>query len=84
MQNNREEMYKKSVLHVQSCFFANEWFSSNVRISYAHRIMGSPGGANIASRYKEMYGVELFLRQKQCLGTENAAFCRDFMRSGGD
>ena len=25
---------------------------------YAHRILGSPGGeANIASRYKEMYGV---------------------------
>ena len=41
-------------------------------------------GANIASRYKEMYGVELFLRQKQCLWTENATFCHDFMRSGGD
>ena len=26
------------------------------------RILGSPGGANTASRYKEMYGVELFLR----------------------
>ena len=26
------------------------------------RILGSPGGANNASRYKEMYGVELFLR----------------------
>ena len=23
VQNNGEEMYKKSVLHVQSCFFAN-------------------------------------------------------------
>ena len=23
MQNNGKEMYKKSVLHVQSCFFAN-------------------------------------------------------------
>ena len=41
-------------------------------------------GANIASRYKEMHGVELFLRKKQCLWTENAAFCPDFMRSGGD
>ena len=28
---------------------------------FAHRILGSPG-ANIASRYKELYGVELFLR----------------------
>ena len=41
-------------------------------------------GANIASRYKEMYGLELFLRLKQCLWTENSAFCCDFMRSGGD
>ena len=41
-------------------------------------------GANIATRYKEMYGVELFLREKQCLWTQNAAFCRDFMRNGGD
>ena len=32
-------------------------------------------GANIASPYREMYGVELFLR---------SAFCRDFMRSVGD
>ena len=39
----------------------NEWFSSNVRLSYTHRIMGLPG-ENIASRYKEMYGLELFLR----------------------
>ena len=28
---------------------------------FARSILGSPGG-NIASRYKEMYGVELFLR----------------------
>ena len=28
---------------------------------FAHRILGSPG-ADIASRYKDMYGVELFLR----------------------
>ena len=41
-------------------------------------------GANIASRYKEMYNVELFLREKNCLWTKNAAFCRDFMRSVGD
>ena len=41
-------------------------------------------GSNIASRYKEMYGMELFLRYKQCLWTETAAICRDFMRSGGD
>ena len=27
---------------------------------FAHRILGSPGG-NIVSRYKEMYGVDLFL-----------------------
>ena len=39
-------------------------------------------GADIASRYKEMYGVELFLRKKRCLWTENAAFCHDFMRNG--
>ena len=40
--------------------------------------------ANIESRHKEMYGVELFLRSKQCLWTENAALCRDFMTSRGD
>ena len=31
--------------------------------------------ANIASGYKEMYDLELFPRWKQCLWTENAAFC---------
>ena len=41
-------------------------------------------GANIASRFKGLYGVELFLLKKQCLWTENVTFCRYFMRSGGD
>ena len=41
-------------------------------------------GANVGNRYKEMYGVELFLRQKHCLWTENVTFRHDFMRSGGD
>ena len=35
---------------------SNEWFSSN-RTGFWDR-----QGANIASRYKELYGVELFLR----------------------
>ena len=52
-------------------------------IGDTHRIMVSPG-ANIASRYKEMYNVELFLREKNCLWTKNAAFCRGFMGSVGD
>ena len=33
-------------------------------------------GANIASRYKKLYGVEVFLCLKH--------FCQDFVRSGGD
>ena len=39
---------------------------------YAPRILGSPGGGggwDIASRYKEIYGVMQFLRQKQYLWT---------------
>ena len=42
-------------------------------------------GANIASRSKEMYGVKLFLRQKQRFSTKNNIyFRRDFVRSGGN
>ena len=40
-------------------------------------------GANIASRYREMYCLELFSPLKAVSLAENAAFCHDFMRSRG-
>ena len=61
----------------------NEWFSSNVRLSYAHRIMGSPGGKHCKSLQRNVW-LGAVSPLNQCLWTENAAFCRDFMRSGGD
>ena len=33
----------------------NEWFSSNVRLSYAHRIMGSPGGKHCKSLQRNVW-----------------------------
>ena len=48
-------------------------------LCYVQRILGSPWG-NIASRQKEMYGIKLFLHQKQRI----IHFRRDFVRSGGD
>ena len=52
-------------------FERNEWFSSNRRLSYARRIMGSPGGKHWKSLQRNQYGVELFLRLKPvCLDRE--------------
>ena len=63
--------------------YANEWFYSNLRLSYAHRIVESLGGKHCKSLQRNVWcGAVSPL--KQCLWTENAAFCRDFMRSGGD
>ena len=33
----------------------NEWFSSNVRLRYAHRIMGSPGGKHCKSLQRNVW-----------------------------
>ena len=33
----------------------NEWFSSNQRLSYAHRIMGSPGGKHWKSLQRNVW-----------------------------
>ena len=33
----------------------NEWFSSNRRLSYAHRIMGSPGGKHCKSLQRNVW-----------------------------
>ena len=33
----------------------NEWFSSNVRLSYEHRIMGSPGGKHWKSIQRNVW-----------------------------
>ena len=41
-------------------------------------------GAHIASRQKEMYGIKLFLRQKEYFGQRITRFRRGFVRSGGD
>ena len=51
---------------------------------YAHRILGSPGG-NIASRYKQMYGVIVVSVsvKSSVFGRRITHFRRDFVRSGG-
>ena len=50
---------------------------------FAHRIMESSGGGkHCESLQRNVWrGVVSPLK---CLWTENAAFCRDFMRNGGD
>ena len=61
-----------SLLTIKSRAGGNEWFSSNRRLSYAHRIMGSPGGKHCKS-----------LQRRSGLGREILLDRPGFCRKGG-
>ena len=50
---------------------------------YAHRILGSPAGANIASHWSLQRNVVSPLKEVS-FGRRITHFRRDFVRSGGD
>ena len=51
---------------------------------HAHRIMASPGGKYCKSLQRSVWRGVVSPLKKQCLWTQNAAFRRDFICSGGD
>ena len=49
-------------------FILNEWFSNNRRLSYAHRIMGSPGGKHCNSLQRHVWSGAVSPFQSSVLG----------------